>query len=64
AEIAEMGPLAVAKAKELIHQGADLPLAEANQREIEGFAGLFDSDDQREGMEAFLGKRKAEFKGR
>ncbi|MCA9661061.1 MAG: enoyl-CoA hydratase/isomerase family protein [Myxococcales bacterium] len=63
-EIAVMGPLAVAKAKELIHRGADMPLPEANQREIEAFAGLFSTEDQREGMAAFLAKREADFKGR
>jgi len=63
-EIAGWGPLAVAKAKEMIHRGADLPLPEANQREVEAFASLFGSEDQGEGMAAFIAKRKAEFKGR
>jgi len=63
-EIATMGPLAVAKAKEMVHRGADMPLPEANQAEVEAFAGLFQSDDQSEGMAAFIAKRKADFKGR
>ncbi|MBK8265910.1 MAG: enoyl-CoA hydratase/isomerase family protein [Nannocystis sp.] len=62
-EIAAHGPLAVASAKEMIHRGADLPLPDANIREIEAFAGLFTTSDQREGMAAFLGKRRAAFKG-
>ncbi|MEZ4451715.1 MAG: enoyl-CoA hydratase-related protein [Nannocystaceae bacterium] len=63
-EIATMGPEAVAAAKAMIHRGADLPLPEANAAEIEAFAGLFATADQREGMAAFLEKRKATFTGR
>jgi enoyl-CoA hydratase len=62
-KIAGMGPLAVAEAKRVLYAGADLPLPQANAFEIEAFAGLFATADQKEGMAAFLGKRKAEFKG-
>ncbi len=61
--VAGMGPLAVAEAKRVIHEGAALPLAAANQLEVEAFAGLFDSADQSEGMQAFLAKRPAVFTG-
>lgn len=59
---AQQGPLAVAKVKEIIHDGADLPLDEANLREQQAFAGLFETDDQKEGMAAFLAKRPPQFK--
>ena len=62
-EIAAHGPLAVGAAKAIIHRGADLPLPDANLREVEAFAGLFATTDQREGMAAFLGKRKPAFTG-
>ena len=62
--IAKMGPQAVAAAKALIHQGQDLPLGEANCKEVEAFAGLFETSEQREGMAAFLAKRDANFPGR
>jgi enoyl-CoA hydratase len=62
--IAEMGPLAVTAAKRAILEGEDRQLEEANAREIDLFAGCFSSEDQKEGMDAFLAKRKAEFKGR
>jgi enoyl-CoA hydratase len=62
--IAQMGPLAIAKCKAVLHQGAALPLSEANRLEREGFAALFATSDQKEGMAAFLGKRPAHFTGR
>jgi enoyl-CoA hydratase len=62
--MAEHGPLAVAKVKELIYRGADMPLPEANQLEQEIFAGLFATEDQSEGMDAFLAKRAPRFNGR
>ena len=61
--IAKKGPLAVAKAKGVIAEGADLPLAKANQLERDAFASLFQSSDRREGMTAFLEKRPAVFRG-
>lgn len=62
--IAKMGPRAVASAKALIHRGQDLTLGEANCKEVEGFAALFETPEQREGMAAFIGKRDANFPGR
>ncbi|MCA9673274.1 MAG: enoyl-CoA hydratase/isomerase family protein [Myxococcales bacterium] len=62
--IAEKGPLAVARAKRLMALGLDLPLGAANALERESFAGLFATEDQTEGMRAFLAKRKPEFRGR
>ena len=62
-KIASRGPLAVAQAKRVIHQGMDLPLVSANELERQAFAALFGSLDQREGMQAFVEKRPAAFKG-
>jgi len=62
--IAASGPLAVAAAKRVIHDGRALPLDQAIALEGEGFAGLFGTADQREGMAAFLGKRPAAFQGK
>lgn len=62
--IAQKGPLAVAACKRAFAQGEGVPLAVANALEVEAFAGLFGSDDQREGMQAFLEKRAAAFVGR
>jgi enoyl-CoA hydratase len=62
AVIAEMGPLAVAEAKKVLKDGEGRLLRDANMLEIDRFAGLFETEDQKEGMTAFLEKRKAAFK--
>ena len=62
-EIASKGPLAVASAKRLIVEGADMALERACSMEASAFAGCFSTADQKEGMKAFLEKRKASFTG-
>ncbi len=63
ANIAEKGPLAVAQAKRVLQQGEGVPLAVANELETQAFAALFGTGDQREGMQAFVEKRAATFRG-
>jgi enoyl-CoA hydratase len=63
-KIATRGPLAVARAKRLVERGYDMPLRAANRQEAETFALLFDTDDRREGMRAFVEKRPAVFTGK
>ena len=58
------GPLAVAACKRLVDDGLDLPLPEALELEADAFGHSFATTDQKEGMAAFLGKRKAAFAGR
>ena len=62
--IAQKGPLAIAQAKRVLRAGADLPLDAANALEMQAFAGLFGSSDQKEGMRAFLEKRAPNFQGK
>ena len=62
--IAANGPLAIAEAKRVIQKGLDDDLAEGVGLETEAFAGLFSTDDQKEGMKAFVAKRPAKFQGR
>ena len=57
------GPLAVARCKQLIDQGADMPQSQAISAEADAFGDLFATKDRREGMQAFLAKRKPEFQG-
>ncbi len=62
--IASRGPLAISRAKRVIERGADTDLGTANEMERQAFALLFATDDQKEGMRAFLEKRPARFSGR
>ena len=62
--ISQMGPKAVAEAKRVINDGVDLPLEAGLELEKTAFCSLFDSADQKEGMNAFLAKRTPDFKGK
>ncbi len=62
-EITKKGPLAVKNAKKAINKGRDTTLLEGLEKEKKGFSDLFSTRDQKEGMEAFLDKRKPDFKG-
>ena len=61
--IAAMPPLALAQIKEVVLAGMDMPLDHALALERKAFQLLFDSKDQKEGMRAFLDKRKPEYRG-
>ena len=56
--------MAVAEAKRVMMRGVDADLPIANELEAQAFAMLFGSEDQKEGMKAFVEKRKPEFGGR
>jgi enoyl-CoA hydratase len=62
--IAAVGPLAVAAAKRVMLRGEDAALPAANEMEAIAFSALFGSEDQREGMKAFVEKRTATFSGK
>ncbi len=61
--MAGLGPVALRLCKRAIHEGADaaLPVALAGERSLFGLC--FATQDQREGMAAFLEKRPARFGG-
>ena len=63
-QISAMPPLAVQAIREAMRLGADVPLETGLGLERRLFERLFDSDDQKEGMRAFLEKRKAAYRGR
>ncbi len=62
--IAGMGPLAAIATKEMINAAYETTLAQGISFERRLFHGLFGSEDQKEGMAAFVAKRKAEWKGK
>ena len=61
--VATMPPLAVRAAKAAILDASDRPLADGLARERAAFFGLFDTDDQAEGMAAFTQKRPPVWSG-
>ena len=63
-KVTKNGPVAVRMALESIYRGLDTATAEALDYESSLFGLLASTDDMREGMEAFLEKRKPAFKGR
>ena len=62
--IAALPPLAVMQIKEAVLAGQDASVDAALLIERKAFQLLFSTDDQKEGMRAFLEKRKPEFHGR
>jgi enoyl-CoA hydratase/3-hydroxyacyl-CoA dehydrogenase len=60
-KFARQAPLALEQIKRVSHKG---DLDEGIEAEKAGFASVFASEDAREGIGAFLGKRSPEFKGK
>lgn len=63
-EIAAMPPVAVRLAKEAVLKCFDSFLQDGLEFERKNFYLLFSTEDQKEGMAAFVEKRKPEFKGK
>jgi len=63
-EIAGRAPLAVRAGKEAVNQVFEGSLTDGLSTEKELFYGLFSTEDQNEGMRAFIEKRKPEWKGK
>jgi enoyl-CoA hydratase len=64
ARIAAQSPLAVMANKEMVNAALETTLTQGVQFERRLFHSLFAFEDQKEGMAAFVEKRKPEFKGR
>ncbi len=64
AEIAARAPLALVAAKQAVNNALEYSLADGLADERDRFYRLFSTADQKEGMKAFIEKRKAEWKGK
>lgn len=62
--IAAKAPIAVRLAKESVIKAEEMPLEAALDHERKLFTLLFATEDRREGVAAFIEKRKPQFKGR
>ncbi len=63
-EIAAMPPIVVMQIKEIVNAGLNAPLETALMLERKAFQLQFATSDQKEGMGAFLEKRKPTFEGK
>ena len=63
-QLAAKAPVALRLAKESVNRALETPLQEGLAVERKNFYFLFATEDQKEGMRAFLEKRKAQFTGR
>jgi enoyl-CoA hydratase len=63
-EVAARSPIAVRLAKQSVLAAFETTLEEGLEMERKNFFLLFATEDMREGMRAFIEKRKADFKGR
>ena len=61
-QVGEQSPTSVAFCKRLIHTGRDAVIAGGLEGERDLFVELFSTQDQREGVNAFLEKRKPQWK--
>jgi enoyl-CoA hydratase len=64
AKLAAKAPVALRLAKESVNKALETPLSEGLAAERKNFYFLFATEDQKEGMRAFLEKRRAQFRGR
>ena len=62
AKVARQSPSSVAACKSLIQAGRTLPTQHNLPVERERFVSLFDTEDQKEGVQAFLNKREASWR--
>ncbi|HEU5139685.1 MAG TPA: enoyl-CoA hydratase-related protein [Bacillales bacterium] len=63
-KIVKRGPVAVQAAKQAINNGLETTLEEGLKIEAAQFGKVFHSEDKNEGVAAFFGKRKPDFKGK
>lgn len=63
-EIASRAPLAVRMAKDAVNAAFETTLTEGLRAERRNFYPLFSTEDQKEGMKAFIEKRKPNWKGK
>jgi enoyl-CoA hydratase/carnithine racemase len=64
AQVYKVGPIAVRYALDALNHGLDMSLTEGSAYEANLFGLAFSTEDKKEGVSAFLEKRKPEFRGK
>ena len=62
--MARWSPVALRMAKQAVNAAFEMPLSAGLEYEKELFLAAFGSEDGKEGVRAFVEKRKPDFKGR
>jgi len=62
--VAQQSPTSIAACKRLIHSARDIAIGSGLAEERDEFVQLFSTEDQREGVNAFLEKRSPKWKNR
>ncbi len=63
-KVANQSPVAVTACKKLVQMNRTMPINQALPIERQAFVDLFDSEDQTEGVNAFLAKRRPQWKNK
>ncbi|UTE74993.1 enoyl-CoA hydratase/isomerase family protein [Rossellomorea marisflavi] len=63
-ELSKKSPLSLAAVKRAVNIAGEMDMEKGIQYVLQEFALLFSSEDQKEGMKAFIEKRKPEFQGK
>ncbi|MGX6970847.1 enoyl-CoA hydratase-related protein [Vagococcus bubulae] len=63
-KIAKQAPLAVEMSKKVMNEGINMTISQGLDYEAASFGALFSTEDQKEGMYAFIEKRKPKFETR
>lgn len=63
-KLAEKAPIALKTAKETVDRGTAISTEKGIELECNNWASLFNTEDQKEGMRAFLKKQKPNYKGK
>mgnify|MGYP006432771891 CR=1 FL=1 len=62
--MSKKSPLIISRCKEVMDEGECLPIDSGLDVEARGFSSAFETQDTKEGLAAFLQKRRAEFQGK
>jgi enoyl-CoA hydratase len=62
--LCEKAPLSLAAAKRMVNEAWNRDIDTGMRMEIEAWSSIYNTDDQKEGMRAFLEKRKPSFQGK